>query len=101
VTLGEAAVEAHEGLPHGRIPRARDQFAAIAHPEPPRADPKADEMSREELLRQLKCAPARDRWGVWISDPAIPAAHATRVRISLLPADLDKWIERVQSLKVR
>jgi hypothetical protein len=78
-------------------------LAATSHPEPPRSDPTADQLTREELLRQLK----------WTDDQLATAGacgfptpryqrYTRRVcEYRYSRQTVDKWIERVQSLKIR
>jgi hypothetical protein len=78
-------------------------LAATSHPEPKRADPKADELSREELLREMK----------WTDDqlatagacgfpmPRYQTYSRGRYEFKYSRQTVAAWIERVKSLKIR
>jgi hypothetical protein len=78
-------------------------LAATAHPEPKREDPKADEMSREELLKQMHWSddqlPIAGTCG--FPSPRYQTYSRGRYEFKYSRQSVAAWIERVKSLKVR
>jgi hypothetical protein len=78
-------------------------IAGILKPEPPRADPKADELSRDELLREMKWTEDQLQTAGACGFPHARYQVFTRGRYEFKYSrqTVDKWLERIRSLNVR
>jgi hypothetical protein len=76
---------------------------AESRPEPPRADPKADELSRDELLKLMRWSDQQleTAGGCGLPSPRYSIFTRSGHEYRYSRQTVEQWLERVRSLKVR